>query len=66
MEIQTLGRYYFSVLGLPRHCLLAGIVSDRKSAITAIMVLRCAQLLSWGAFQIFFSLSLGLSNLIMM
>lgn len=35
------------------HCLLAGIASDRKSAITAIMVLPRAQLLSWGVSQIF-------------
>lgn len=34
-------------------CLLAGIASDGKSAIIPIMVLWCAQLLSWGAFQVF-------------
>lgn len=64
-KMQTLGRYYFSVLEPPLLCLLAGIGSDGMSAIIPIMVLRCAQLLSYGAFKLF-SLSLGLSNLIMM
>lgn len=51
--METVGRYYFSVLELAHHCLLTGIASDGKSAIIPITVLRCAQLLSWGAFQVF-------------